>query len=194
MITRRKQQEAIRYAWKLCQKSGIALREEEIANIEVADFGLNEFETTGLMILTLQVTHEIGIKLIALYPWQLCPEHKHPPQGDYAGKEETFRGLWGQAWLYVPGEPTPQPHARVPAHRRPYYTSWHEVDLNPGQTHTSPPNEWHWFQAGPDGAVILSISTRPTDYQDLFRDPGVQRKTSIIDGERPAEGRAIDCE
>ena len=42
--------------------------------IEVADFGLSEFQTSGLSILTLQVTQEVGIKLIALYPWQICPE------------------------------------------------------------------------------------------------------------------------
>jgi D-lyxose ketol-isomerase len=181
MITRAQQQRAVQYAWELCKNTGIALRDEEIEHIEVADLGLGEFETSGLMILTLKITKEVGIKMIALYPWQNCPEHIHPPQGDYPGKEETFRGLWGQAWLYVPGEPAPHPRARVPEHRKGYYTSWHEVDLAPGNQYTSAPNEWHWFQAGSEGAVILSISTRPTDYQDGFRDPGVQRRTAIVE-------------
>jgi len=182
MITRTQQNRAIEHAWGLCQRTGLPLRAEERGQIEVTDLGLGEFETTGLIILTLTVTREIGIKLIALYPWQVCPEHRHPPQGDYPGKEETFRGLWGQAWLYLPGEPTPDPHARVPGHRRAYYTSWREVDLTGGGMATSPPNEWHWFGAGAEGAVILSVSTRPTDLQDAFRDPGVQRRTVIVEG------------
>ena len=182
MITRRERQEAIEHAWQLCQKAGLALLDEEKDHIEIADFGLSEFKTSGLAIMTLQVTREVGIKLIALTPWQICPEHRHPPLGDYPGKEETFRGLWGRAWLYVPGEPAPDPRARVPAHRRPYYTSWREVDLGPGRQHTSAPNEWHWFQAGPEGAVILSVSSRPTDLQDDFRDPGVQRRTVVVEG------------
>jgi D-lyxose ketol-isomerase len=182
MITRRERQEAIEQAWQLCQQAGLALLDEEKDHVEVADFGLSEFKTSGLAIMTLAVTQEVGIKLIALTPWQICPEHRHPPLGDYPGKEETFRGLWGRAWLYVPGAPTPGPRARVPAHRRPYYTSWHEIDLCPGRQHTSAPNEWHWFQAGPEGAVILSVSSRPTDLQDDFRDPGVQRKTMVVDG------------
>jgi D-lyxose ketol-isomerase len=159
----------------------LALLDEEMDNVEVADFGLSEFKTSGLAILTLQVTQEVGIKLIALYPWQICPEHRHPQIDDYPGKEETFRGLWGAAWLYVPGEPTPGPKARVPAHRKSYYSSWHEIALGPGQQHTSSPNEWHWFQAGPEGAVILSVSSRPSDYQDDFQDPGVQRRTVVVD-------------
>ena len=112
MITQRERQEAIQHAWALCQKK-IPLLDHEIDNIEVADFGLSEFKTSGLAILTLAVTQDVGIKLIALYPWQICPEHRHPPLGDYPGKEETFRGLWGQAWGYVPGEPTPDPQARA---------------------------------------------------------------------------------
>jgi D-lyxose ketol-isomerase len=181
MITRRERQEAIEHAWQLCRKAGLVLLDEEKDHIEVADLGLSEFKTSGLAIMTLKVTRDVGIKLIALTPWQICPEHRHPPLGDYPGKEETFRGLWGQAWLYVPGEPTPDPQARVPAHRRPYYTSWHEIDVSPGHQHTSSPNEWHWFQAGPEGAVVLSVSSRPTDLQDDFQDPGVQRKTVVVD-------------
>jgi D-lyxose ketol-isomerase len=181
VITKQEREQAIQHAWTLFKQSGIALLDHELDQIEVADFGLSEFQTSGLAILTLQVTEDVGIKLIALAPWQICPEHRHPRQGDYPGKEETFRGLWGQAWGYVPGPPASAPHARVPEHRRPYYTSWREVDLGPGHQHTSAPNEWHWFQAGPQGAVILSVSTRPTDHQDEFQDPGVQRKTIVID-------------
>ena len=179
MITQQERKRAIQHAWTLCQKSGFPLVDHEIDQIEVADFGLSEFRTSGLAILTLQVTQEVGIKLIALYPWQACPQHRHPVVGDYPGKEETFRGLMGEVYLYVPGEPTPNPRARLPEHRRPHYSVWHEIVLGPGDQHYSPPNEWHWFQAGPEGAVMWSWSSRPSDYQDDFSDPEVTRRTII---------------
>ena len=181
MITKREQQQAVDYAWELIRSTGLALCHEEKAKIEVADLGLGELEQSGLMILTLQATRDLAIKLIALYPWQACPQHKHPVVGDYPGKEETFRGLWGEAYLYVPGEATPDPKARLPEHRAPHYTAWREVVLKPGVQHYSPPNEWHWFQAGPEGAVIWSWSSRPSDYQDDFIDPQVSRRTVVID-------------
>jgi D-lyxose ketol-isomerase len=182
MITRHEQQEAIDYAWRLIQGTGLPVRPEERERIEVADMGLGELKQMGLMMLTLQATQELAVKLIALYPWQACPQHRHPVIGDYPGKEETFRGLWGESYLYVPGEPTPHPKARLPEHRRPYYSVWREVVLAPGVQHYSPPNEWHWFQAGPQGAVIWSWSSRPSDYQDDFGDPQVTRRTVIVDG------------
>ncbi len=43
------------------------------------------------------------------------------------------------------------------------------------------PNTWHWFQAGPKGTIVWSISSRVTDFQDQFRDPQVVRKTIIVD-------------
>ncbi|MFH1086769.1 MAG: D-lyxose/D-mannose family sugar isomerase [Chloroflexota bacterium] len=181
MITRRERDEAIAYAWELCQRTGLPLRPEERAKIEVADMGLSELQQSGLMILTLLATQEIAVKLIALYPWQACPQHRHPRVGDYPGKEEIFRGLWGECYAYVPGEPTPNPRARPPEHRRPYYTVWHEVGLAPGVQHYSPTNDWHWFQAGPQGAVIWSFSSRPSDYEDDFTDPAVRRRTVVVD-------------
>jgi len=81
----------------------------------------------------------------------------------------------------MPGEPTPTPKARPPAHRKHTYTVWHETILHPGDQLTSPPNTFHWFQAGPEGAVVWSFSSRPTDVEDVFTDPDVRRKTVIAD-------------
>ncbi len=182
MITQREKRDAIEYAWELIRRAGVPVLPEEKARIEVADLGLSELRQSGLMILTLQATRELAVKLIALYPWQCCPQHRHPPIGDYPGKEETFRGLWGTCYLYVPGDPTPDFKARPPAHRRPYYTVWREIVLAPGVQHYSPPNEWHWFGAGPEGAVVWSWSSRPSDYQDDFTDPQVTRRTVVVEG------------
>lgn len=183
MITRREWEEARRWAWETIRKAGIVLRDEEYEHIEVADLGLSELAITGLQILTLVNTEWVGVKLLALKPNQFFAQHRHPPslRENYPGKTEVFRGQWGVAYLYVPGEPTPSPRANPPAHRRPYCTVWHEVPLLPGGQFICPPNTWHWFQAGPEGAVIWSFSSKVTDAQDEFSDPQVVRKTVIVE-------------
>jgi D-lyxose ketol-isomerase len=156
------------------------IRSDESNRIEVVDLGLGELEKTGLQIVTLVDTSEIGVKVLALTPNQTFAQHKHPPLGDYPGKEETFRCQWGELYLYMPGEPTSHPRARPPAHRMHTYTVWHETILLPGDQITSPPDTFHWFQAGPEGTVVWSFSSRPTDVQDVFTDPAVQRVTRIV--------------
>jgi D-lyxose ketol-isomerase len=126
-------------------------------------------------------TAEIGVKVLILFPNQAFAQHRHPPLGDYPGKEETFRCEWGELYLYSSGDPTPNPKARPPAHRRQTYTVWHETVLQPCDQVTSPPNTFHWFQAGPEGAVVWSFSSRATDVQDVFTDPDVRRVTEIVD-------------
>jgi len=90
-----------------------------------------------------------------LLPHQICPEHKHPPVGDDPGKEETFRCRAGEITLHVEG-------------REPML-------LRPGDQFTLPPDTWHWFQAGADGAVVSEFSTRSRDETDLFKDPRILR-------------------
>ena len=53
--------------------------------------------------------------------------------------------------------------------------------MRPGDQVTSPPDTYHWFQAGPEGAVVWSFSSRATDVQDVFTDPDVRRVTEIVD-------------
>jgi D-lyxose ketol-isomerase len=180
MITQSQCLDARCRAARLIQEAGIVARQEELGTIEVADFGLGELEQTGLQILTLVSTVQIGVKVLALFPGQICAQHKHPPLGDYAGKEETLRCQWGELYLNMPGEPTPDPVARPPEHRRHTYTVWHESVLHAGDQVTSPPDTFHWFQAGPQGAVVWSYSSRATDVADVFSDPDVRRKTVIV--------------
>ncbi len=181
MITRVEQQQAQQRAVELLQKTGLALRDDELANIEVADFGLGELEISGAQIVTLVNTDKIAVKLLALTPGQTLPEHAHPRLGEYEGKEETIRCAWGELYLYGPGEPTPNPKGRPPAHRRSTYTMEHETILRPGDQVTFPPNTPHWFQAGPEGAVVWSFSTKAVDIQDVFTDPQISRQTVIVE-------------
>jgi len=111
-----------------------------------------------------------------LTPYQICPEHLHPQLGDYQGKEETFRCRWGEVYLYVPGEPTEQPRGRVPEHRKEHFTVWHEIYLRPGEQYTLKEQTRHWFQAGPEGAVVSEFSTPSFDEADIFIDPEIKRE------------------
>jgi D-lyxose ketol-isomerase len=179
MITCAEQEQARRAAGALFTQAGIALRPEELAQVEVADFGLSELAQSGAQILTLLDSDKMAVKLLALLPGQTEPEHTHPRQGAYAGKEETVRCAWGELYLYGPGEASPTPRACPPAHRRQTYTVWHEHILHPGDQVTFQPGQPHWFQAGPDGVVVWSYSTKATDLVDVFTDPAVRRQTVV---------------
>ena len=175
MLTREQAEKARARARGYLRKAGIALRPDEVENIEVADFGLGELEATGLEIVVYVNTDRVCAKELVLFPHQTCPEHRHPQVAGEAGKEETFRCRWGTLYLYVPGVRTEHPSARLPLGREAHYTVWHEVVLNPGEQYTLMPNTLHWFQAGPEGAVVSEFSTASRDEADIFTDPEIQR-------------------
>ena len=172
LITAEEQREAQAYAVARLDELGIVLTEEERARVEVADFGLGRLRETGLQLLTYVNTERHCAKELVLRPHQTCAEHRHPPFEGTSGKEETFRCRSGVVYLYVEGEPTPQPACTPPPG---VYTAFHEIRLEPGGQYTIPPNTLHWFQAGPDGAVVSEFSTASRDELDVFSDPAVTR-------------------
>jgi D-lyxose ketol-isomerase len=157
------------------------LTDAERARIEVADFGLGELERTGLELLTYVNTERCCAKELVLFPHQTCPEHLHPPVAGEPGKEETFRCRWGKVFLYVEGPRTANPQSKPPAGRERTYTVWHELELNPGDQYTIFPNAKHWFQGGPDGAVVSEFSTRSRDESDVFTDPDIRRLPEVVE-------------
>lgn len=179
MLTLEQYQQYRDQALELYARAHIALTELEKEHIEIADFGLGQYETTGLAVLVYVNTIRCCAKEVAMLPRQTCPEHRHPAVSADPGKEETFRCRWGVVYLYVTGEPTPNPSAIPPTGREATYTIWHEIVLNPGEQHTLQPNTLHWFQSGPQGAVVSEFSTASTDEADLFTDPEIARITKI---------------
>jgi D-lyxose ketol-isomerase len=168
------------YAASLFQTAGLYITPDEKQRIETADFGLGEFEQTGLAVLVYVNTRRCCAKELAMWPRQTCPEHIHPPVSSEPGKEETFRCRWGKVWLYVAGRRSPIVHCRPPIGREKTYTVWREIELKPGDQFTISPNTLHWFQAGNKGAVVSEFSTRSTDENDIFTDPEIQRITKIV--------------
>lgn len=179
MITIQELEQARARAREYFERAGIVLTPEEMGNIEVADFGMGELNTTGLEIVTYVNTERCCAKELVLFPNQTCPEHWHPPVQGEPGKEETFRCRWGEVYLYVPGEPTESPKCAPPAATAEHYTMLHEVVLRPGDQYTLMPGTPHWFQGGAEGAVVSEFSTRSRDESDIFRDPAIQRATKV---------------
>jgi len=180
MLTEAEYRRAQRQAIGYLDKAGIVLTDEEKRNIEVADFGLGDLYNTGLQLVVYVNTERCCAKELVLFPHQTCPEHLHPDVKGQPGKEETFRCRWGTVYLYVPGSKTAKPHATPPKGREKWYTAWHEIVLKPGQQYTLYPRTLHWFQAGPDGAVVSEFSTKSTDENDVFTDPEIQRTTNVV--------------
>ena len=168
--------EARLYAAERLADAGVVLTAQERDAIEVADFGLSRLAETGLQLLVYVNTDRYCAKELVLRPSQTCPEHRHPPFEGTPGKEETFRCRSGLVYLYVEGDPTPDPPCTPPLGT---YTVGHEVELRPGMQHTIPPGTLHWFQAGSEGAVVSEFSTASRDELDEFTDPNVARATVV---------------
>ncbi|MFH1571478.1 MAG: D-lyxose/D-mannose family sugar isomerase [Gemmatimonadota bacterium] len=166
---------------RLFRQAGIVVTPAEKARIETADFGLGEFERTGLGVLVYVNTERCCAKELAMLPRQTCPEHRHPSiNRSNPGKEETFRCRWGTVYLYLPGTRPARPKARPPKGDESAYTVGREIVLKPGDQYTLPPNTLHWFQAGPRGAVVSEFSTRSLDEKDVFTDPRIARITKVV--------------
>ncbi len=180
MLTRAEYKDAQEKAAVMIQRAGIRIKEEEMAGISVADFGLSNLEVEGAQILTFFSTDRVSAKVIALFPGQTLPEHWHPPAGDDPGKQEIIRIIDGTVYLCTPGEDTLR-SAEIPAGKGNFYTCRREVVMKEGDQLILEPGTRHWLQAGEGGAVMYSFSTCVRDALDGFTDPEVVRETVIAD-------------
>ena len=175
MISNEKKQEIISKSLEYFKKANIIITDKEKNSIEIADFGLNEVETTGLTILTYVNTERVCAKELVMLPNQTCPEHRHPAVSGEPGKEETFRCRYGKVYLYVKGEETSNRQTNPPDAPEGSYTVFHEIVLNPGEQYTLYPNTKHWFKSGGEGAVVSEFSTKSRDERDIFTDKRIVR-------------------
>ncbi len=106
----------------MLEHADIRLTSQERNQIEIAEFGLGELESTGLELVVYVNTDRYCAKELVMFPRQTCPEHRHPPVSGDPGKMETFRCRWGRVWLYVEGVPTVKLKAHVPPGSEKYIT------------------------------------------------------------------------
>ena len=178
MITKKQYAEFKERAAKMIKDAGFPLSEQELNKMDVADFGLGRLETEGAQIVPVLDTDKVAMRIIALIPWQTEPEHWHTGTGNYAGKEETIRVISGELYLCKEGEDT-LCVAKIPYGKENVYTAKHEYVMKPCDSVFIPAGIKHWFQAGKQGAVILSTSSTAHDAFDPFTDPAVSRVTVI---------------
>ena len=179
MLTRAQVQAARERTAAILEAAGVALTLAEREGIEIVDFGLNVLDEIGLQLVVYVNTERVCAKEIVLFPSQTCAEHRHPPFDGTPGKEETFRVRAGLVYLHVEGPSTPDPVARPVRADRGAYTAGRELVLSPGEQFTVPPDTRHWFQAGPDGAIVSEFSTQSRDDLDVFTDPEIRRATVV---------------
>jgi D-lyxose ketol-isomerase len=173
MLTRELYRKTCDRAIAMLDRAGIVVTEKEKQSMEVAEYGLDMLDSIGLELIVYVNTDRCCAKELILFPGQTCPEHRHPEIDGEPGKEETFRCRWGQVYLYLPGTPTPDPKGKAPKGKEEYFTIWREVILNPGEQYTLEPDMLHWFQAGPDGAIVSEFSTKSRDPFDIYTDPAI---------------------
>ncbi len=161
------------------KKANIVLTDDEIKNMEVADFGLGMVEDVGLEIVVYINTDRVCAKEMVLFPNQCCPEHRHVKTNGEEGKEETFRCRFGKVYLYTDTNPDAKKediHTTLP---KTDVTVFSETILNPGEQFTIMPGTLHWFKAGDEGAVISEFSTHSTDETDEFTDTRIVRIPTV---------------
>jgi len=182
MITKSEKTAAQQRAAEMMRAAGIHIKNNEIEQIEVVDFGLGQLEKEGVQVFTMVNTDRLAAKVLVLFPNQTEPEHWHPRVGDDPGKQETVRHIWGDLRFYVDGVDNMR-EGFIVANKEDVYTLRHELVLEPGDRLTFEPFEKHWFQAGPRGAVLYSFSTTVRDGLDGFTDPEIKRVTVVQDDE-----------
>ncbi|NLJ73501.1 MAG: D-lyxose/D-mannose family sugar isomerase [Firmicutes bacterium] len=175
MLSQEQVRQARERTVKYFAEANIALSDEEKVNIEIADFGLNDLERTGLEVVTYVNNDRYCAKEMVLFPGQVCPEHRHPDRNGAPGKQETFRCRYGIVYLNVEGPASENRKSQPPAGDEEYYTVFHEIVLHPGEQYTLKPNTLHWFQAGSEGAVVSEFSSNSDDASDIFTDPRIDR-------------------
>jgi len=161
-------------------EAGIMITDKEREEVSIADFGLSRLEIEGGQILTFFNTDRISAKVIAMFPNQTLPEHRHPKVGDDPGKQEIIRVIKGKLYFYLPGEDTIK-EGKIPEGKQSCYSVRNESIMMPGDQVIIPPGTWHWFQTDQHGAVIYSFATCVRDLMDEFTDPKICRETKVVE-------------
>jgi D-lyxose ketol-isomerase len=154
---------------------------------DITDFGLDEFDRHGLILVNLAAEPEYCEKLMFAFRGQTTPCHTHAKK-----KEDIIcrtGALTVQLW---PGCPTPEaklaPSLTVPVNGVPTTVNTGEAwDLPAGSRVTLVPGVWHAFWPAADDTIIGEVSTANDDLNDnFFLNPDIGRFPGIEEDESPA--------
>lgn len=186
MITRAEWNRLQEQSAELIGEAKVGVSAEELARMDVADFGLSDIYVEGAQITPLLDTEKLAVRVLVQLPGQTEPEHWHEAVGNILGKEETLRVIRGTLLIYTQGQDSVR-LGRIPSRNAAYYTCREEHVLHENESMTFQPGEKHWFQAYGEPVVFYSISTTAMDARDPFTNPNVVRTTVITENEVPAD-------
>jgi D-lyxose ketol-isomerase len=145
----------------------------------VSDFALGRFTEVGLGCMAWVNNQKDNYTSLDIFllPGQMIPEHWHValPDEKVPVKMESWHVRWGSTYTYGEGEPAAKLAVKVPDCEEKYVTVRHEKALKLGEvTGLTRPEEKHWQQAGPAGAIITETSTFHSGAAVRFSDPRIK--------------------
>ena len=135
----------------MLKDAGIVLAKDE--EVEITDFGKNDYENLGLGLIVRINEPEYASKWLTVLPGQTCPNHYHKLI------KETFFIIKGDVRMVMNND---------------------EVEMKSGDKVTLPVGTWHKFTSK-NGAVIEEITTHQVTDDSYFEDPAIQRYVTIED-------------
>lgn len=134
---------------------GVPFTELMAKDMWVTDFGLGDFENTGMggIFWVNDAEHSYFAHAIYLLPGQMIPEHAHV-KTEYPAKFESW--MVNHGWIYnfsVIGEETPNAPA-IPASHGPIQSKNWVVQKVGEVLHLKESETYHFMMAGPEGAIV----------------------------------------
>lgn len=139
----------------------------------VSDFGLGRFTSAGLGVIVWWGDEKYNFSGLDafLLPGQIIPEHWHVKLRNIPEKMEAWLVRHGEIYGYAEGDPTMDMKAKLADADAAGVTVKHERILRVGDVAgIARPEEKHWMQAGPQGAIFTEFSTFHTGEAVKFTD------------------------
>lgn len=133
------------------RKAGILLPAD--AEIEITDFGKNDYKRMGLGLIIRIAEPEYASKWLTLLPGQTCPNHYHK------FIKETFFVMKGDVTMWLNGR---------------------QIYMKPGDKATIPTRMYHKFSSK-RGAIIEEVTNRQIRNDSHFEDKTIKRLVRIED-------------
>lgn len=121
--------------------------------IEITDFGKNEFAKLGLALVIRVAEPEYASKWLVIFPRQTCANHYHEKI------KETFFIIKGSVAMKLNNK---------------------SIEMKAGDQVTLEPGTWHTFTSE-NGAIIEEVTNRQYPDDSIFEDGDIQRYVTVED-------------
>ncbi|MEN6324115.1 MAG: hypothetical protein ABFD09_11600 [Proteiniphilum sp.] len=129
-------------------------------NLFISDFGLGDFENTGMagVFWLNDSVHSYFGHEIYLLPGQMIGQHRHVAT-NYPPKYESWQVRHGWAYNFSTGEPTPNA-PKIPASQAGSVTIAHyQIQKVDDIIHLNEAEAPHFLYAGPEGAIVTEYAS-----------------------------------